>query len=83
MNVALASSAVLRRSIARSALRRPNGARFNSTSTEKKAQEALAGAQKAAGKAWESVVQFLGPAGQKIGNLLGGTYPQALPLFIH
>ncbi|KAF7768380.1 hypothetical protein Agabi119p4_7623 [Agaricus bisporus var. burnettii] len=73
MNVALASSsAALRRSAARSAFRRPNGARFNSTSTEKKAQDALAGAQKTAVKGWEKLVQFLGPAGQKLGNLLGG-----------
>lgn len=73
MNVALASSsAALRRSAARSAFRRPNGTRFNSTSTEKKAQDALAGAQKTAVKGWEKLVQFLGPAGQKLGNLLGG-----------
>jgi F-type H+-transporting ATPase subunit g len=74
MNVALASSsAAFRRSAARSVLRRPNGARFNSTSSEKKAQDALAGAQKTALKTWERLAQFLGPAGEKLGNLLGGT----------
>ncbi|KAF9445449.1 hypothetical protein P691DRAFT_777557 [Macrolepiota fuliginosa MF-IS2] len=72
MHAVQASSAVLRRSIARSAVRKPNSVRFNSTSTEKKAQDTLGNAQKTAGKAWDSLVQFLGPAGQKIGNLLGG-----------
>ncbi|KAF5354898.1 hypothetical protein D9756_005301 [Leucocoprinus leucothites] len=71
MNVALASSAAVRRSAARTLLRKPVGARYNSSPAEKKAQDALAGAQKAAGKAWESVSKFLGPAGQKLGNLLG------------
>ncbi|KAJ3575114.1 hypothetical protein NP233_g1310 [Leucocoprinus birnbaumii] len=72
MNVALASSAALRRSVARTVLRKPTGVRYNSSATEKKAQDALAGAQKASGKAWESISKFLGPAGQKLGNLLGG-----------
>ncbi len=82
MNVVPASSASLKRSFARSSFRRFNGARFNSTSsTEKKAQDTLAGAQKAAGKAWESTVKFLGPVGERLGNLLGGESPFSFSSF--
>ncbi|KXN90578.1 ATP synthase subunit g, mitochondrial [Leucoagaricus sp. SymC.cos] len=72
MNITLASSTTFRQTITRTALRKPAGVRYNSSSTDKKAQDALADAQKAAGKAWENVSQFLRPAGQKLGNLLGG-----------
>lgn len=52
-------------------------ARFASTnpSTEaaqKKAQDALASAQKYAGQAVDQGKKFLGPLGERLGNLLGG-----------
>ncbi|KII84325.1 hypothetical protein PLICRDRAFT_167855 [Plicaturopsis crispa FD-325 SS-3] len=39
---------------------------------QKKAQEALGSAQKQAERLWESTKKFLGPVGEKAGNLLGG-----------
>lgn len=69
---------LLRQSLARQFVRQQRLAaqkRFNSTSTEnaqQKAQDALAAAQKNAGKVWESAQKFLGPLGEKAGNLLGG-----------
>lgn len=50
------------------------GRRFASTSTEaaqKKAQDALGGAQKTAEQVWASAKKFLGPVGEKAGNMLG------------
>ncbi|THH14228.1 hypothetical protein EW146_g6081 [Bondarzewia mesenterica] len=54
--------------------------RFASTNTDaaqKKAQEALSGAQKGAEKAWEATRKFLGPVGDRLSGLLG-TYRQPL-----
>ncbi|KAG6866406.1 hypothetical protein C0991_004691 [Blastosporella zonata] len=54
--------------------------RFASTSTEatqQKAKDALGSAAQTAGKVWEGAVKFLGPVGQRAGNLLGG-YRQPL-----
>lgn len=42
---------------------------------QKKAQDALASAQKFAGQAVETGKQYLGPVGERFGNLLGGTFP--------
>ncbi|KAF7966735.1 hypothetical protein HWV62_37259 [Athelia sp. TMB] len=50
------------------------GRRFASTSTEtaqKKAQDALGGAQKSAEQLWASAKKLLGPVGEKAGNMLG------------
>lgn len=60
----------------RSALRQSAaGRRFASSQTEaaqKKAQDALGAAQKNAEKALEAGKKFLGPVGEKAGNMLGG-----------
>ncbi|KAF5380517.1 hypothetical protein D9615_004743 [Tricholomella constricta] len=68
---------VLPTTLRHSVLRRaPANARFASTNpsveaAQQKAKEALGSAQKNAGKAWEGAVKFLGPVGQRAGNLLG------------
>lgn len=59
----------------RPTLRLSIGHRFASTGTEaaqKKAQDALGSLQKTAEKAWDSAKTFLGPVGEKAGNMLGG-----------
>ncbi|KAI0761562.1 mitochondrial ATP synthase g subunit-domain-containing protein [Trametes elegans] len=43
----------------------------NTEELQKKAQETLASVQKGLGKAFEAGKKFLGPAGEKAGNLLG------------
>ncbi|KAG6831729.1 hypothetical protein H0H87_004280 [Tephrocybe sp. NHM501043] len=61
---------VLRRAAAPNTIR----ARFASTSTDaaqQKAKDALGSAAQTAGKAWEGAVKFLGPVGERAGNLLG------------
>jgi F-type H+-transporting ATPase subunit g len=79
-------AAALRHSVFRPASRhRPltpfNSPRFASSTTnatveatQKKAQDALASAQKNAGKFWESAKKFLAPAGEKAGQMLGCAY---------
>ncbi|KDR72148.1 hypothetical protein GALMADRAFT_74382 [Galerina marginata CBS 339.88] len=78
-----APASLLRHSLARRALHSRRSAaskRFASSTTEasqKKAQDALATAQKNASKFYESAKRFLEPAGEKVGNLLG-SYKQPL-----
>jgi len=58
----------------RPALRQSAGRRFASTNTEaaqKKAQDALGSLQRNAEKAWGSAKKFLGPVGEKAGNMFG------------
>jgi hypothetical protein len=69
----LASASTLRALRQRSPLAQR---RFASSSTEqaqKKAQETLASAQKQAEKAWEAASKYMGPLGERIGSMLGGT----------
>lgn len=71
-------NSLLRHSAARPAIRgkwNPSSSRFASSNVEtaqKKAQDALASAQKNAEKIIESSKNFLGPAGEKAGKILGG-----------
>jgi hypothetical protein len=74
---------LLRQSANRQALRQraPRSVRFASTNTEaaqKKAQETLATAQASAEKFLASAKKFLGPVGDKAGQLLGCTYPSGV-----
>ena len=67
-------SFALGRSVHRSTLRQRIFTRNVSSGTEgsqKKAQDALAGAQKQAGQLWESSKKALEPAGQRLSGLLG------------
>ncbi|PPQ69278.1 hypothetical protein CVT25_005935 [Psilocybe cyanescens] len=77
-------ASLFRHSLARQALGQQRSAaskRFASSASEsqaqKKAQETFASVQKNAGKFFESAQKFLGPAGDKLGNLLG-SYRQPL-----
>ncbi|KAG5639454.1 hypothetical protein H0H81_001576 [Sphagnurus paluster] len=68
---------VLPTTVRHAVLRRvPAKGRFSSTNqsvetAQQKAKDALGSAQKNAGKALEGVSKFLGPLGQRAGNLLG------------
>jgi hypothetical protein len=77
MRVSAASSFV-RRSVARQAFlnqqRTVAGRRFQSSAPEQKAQDALATAKNYAGKFFEATKKFLGPVGDKAGQLLGCTF---------
>lgn len=61
--------------------RTPTGKRFASNISEqteaaqKKAQDALANAQKTAEKVLESAKGYMGPAGEKAASMLGGELP--------
>lgn len=61
--------------------RAPTGKRFASNISEqteaaqKKAQEALANAQKTAEKVLESAKGYMGPAGEKAASMLGCAFP--------
>lgn len=75
MRSALPSS-LLRHSLTRQAFNKQRAStskRFASSteSGQQKAQDALGVAQKTAEKLWESAQKFLGPLGEKAGNLLG------------
>ncbi|KAK2464144.1 hypothetical protein APHAL10511_003837 [Amanita phalloides] len=75
------SSSFLRRSVHSKTLTHRIFARNASSGAEgsqKKAQDALASAQKHAGQVWEGTKKALEPAGQRFGSLLG-SYKQ--PLF--
>jgi F-type H+-transporting ATPase subunit g len=64
---------LFRHSLARQAFRQRYAApsrRFASTETSQ--QDALAAVQKTLGRVWEGAQKFLGPVGEKAGNLLGG-----------
>lgn len=66
----------------RPAVRQMAGRRFASTNTEaaqKKAQDALSGVQKNAEQIWASAKKFLGPVGEKAGNMLGCESQQFQP----
>ena len=66
------AASMLRQSILRQSLRFQQR-RFASTeSAQKKATEALSDAGKTAEKVLEGAKKFLGPVGEKAGNLLGG-----------
>ncbi|KAF8623294.1 hypothetical protein AX17_007466 [Amanita inopinata Kibby_2008] len=74
------SSSVLRRSFARHALRQRIFSRNASSGPEagqKKAQDALASAQKQAAQLWETTKKLLEPAGQRLGGMLG-SYKQPI-----
>ncbi|KAJ8503503.1 hypothetical protein ONZ45_g10801 [Pleurotus djamor] len=68
---------VVARPVARSYRLNANGARFASSSTDKKAQEALSAAQKNAEKVWETTKKVLEPVTAKVGQMLG-SYKQPL-----
>ncbi|PPQ96549.1 hypothetical protein CVT26_006335 [Gymnopilus dilepis] len=72
-------SSVLRHSFTRQVRSAPPRRLMSSTAenSQKKAQDALAAAQKNAEKAWEGTKKFLGPLGERAGNLLG-SYKQPL-----
>ena len=75
MRFALPSS-LLRHSLTRQVVNKQRAStskRFASSteSSQHKAQDALGAAQKTAEKLWESAQKFLGPLGEKAGNLLG------------
>ena len=70
-------SAALRRSVHNNTIKQRIFTRNASSGNEgaqKKAQDALATAQKQAGQFWESAKKFLEPAGQRLGGLLGCTF---------
>ncbi|KAF8800840.1 hypothetical protein BYT27DRAFT_7148204 [Phlegmacium glaucopus] len=76
------NTASVRQSLARFALRRQpihSSKRFasSSESQQKKAQDALATAQKVSGKVFENVIKFLEPVGEQTGRLFG-SYKQPL-----
>ncbi|KAF8149152.1 mitochondrial ATP synthase g subunit-domain-containing protein [Crassisporium funariophilum] len=78
-------ASLLRHSLARAALRQqqrfatshPRFASSTSEATQKKAQDALATAQKTAGQFLEGAKKFLEPVGHRVGQLLG-SYKQPL-----
>ncbi|KIM36036.1 hypothetical protein M413DRAFT_32066 [Hebeloma cylindrosporum] len=78
---AKSASSFVRRSVARQAFlnqqRAAAGRRFQSSTPEQKAQDALATAKNYAGKFFEATKKFLGPVGDKAGQLLG-SYKQPL-----
>ena len=78
MRVSAAASSFVRRSVARQAFlnqqRAAAGRRFQSSRPEQKAQDALATAKNYAGKFFEATKKFLGPVGDKAGQLLGCTF---------
>lgn len=69
--------------------RAPTGKRFASNISEqteaaqKKAQEALANAQKTAEKVLESAKGYMGPAGEKAASMLGCAFPFSFAVFHH
>ncbi|KAM6504032.1 Mitochondrial ATP synthase g subunit domain containing protein [Amanita muscaria] len=74
------SSSTLRRAVKGNTLKHRIFTRNASSETEgaqKKAQDALATAQKQAGQLWQSTKKFLEPAGQRFGGLLG-SYQQPI-----
>jgi hypothetical protein len=77
MRSALPSS-LFRHSLARQAFKQQQSAaskRFTSSeSSPQKQQDALAAVQKTVGRVWEGAQRFLGPIGEKAGNLLGCTF---------
>ncbi|KAF8992740.1 mitochondrial ATP synthase g subunit-domain-containing protein [Cyathus striatus] len=68
-------ASLLRQSLARNSLRQQR--RFASSEAEKKAQDALATAQKTAGNALEGAKKLLEPVGRKLGQMLG-SYKQPI-----
>jgi F-type H+-transporting ATPase subunit g len=78
MRVSAAASSFVSRSVARQAFlnqqRAVAGRRFQSSAPEQKAQDALATAKNYAGKFFEATKKFLGPVGDKAGQLLGCTF---------
>jgi len=80
-------ASILRHSFARQAFTQQRAVaskRLMSSSTEatqKKAQDALAAAQKNAGKFLDSAKKFLEPLGDKVGQLLGCKCQTSTPLY--
>jgi len=75
MRVSAAASSFVRRSVARQAFlnqqRAAAGRRFQSSPPSPQTQDALATAKNYAGKFFEATKKFLGPVGDKAGQLLG------------